>query len=226
MAACKDAVARYPDSARLQYELARAIIAETIETSHRDCEPALALLESSAQSGHAAAAMELSVCHTIGWGLPRNDRRGIEWARMAYELGSPTGMAKLAEAIVFGAHGYRKDVKQGRAILEKLAEAGNVEALNILAFKFPLFTGTRWDTETLLSYVVRLAELGDREAQSMLGRSLLKGMMGAPYDPDLGREMLLRAAEAGDRKAIEELRKLHASLPLPKPSGKSQQPAK
>ncbi len=213
LAACQAAAARYPDAPRFKYQLARAMMADTLANRHTDCRSALALLEAAVDQGHAEAAVRLSRCHAIGFRIPKDLQKRIDFTRRGYDLGSPTAKAHLAIAIAQGAYNYEKDVPLGVSILIELAEAGNTAALFRMYREYRYGEWVEKDPRQSFRYLLAAAERGHRMAEHAVGLFFSKGINGAKYDPERGREFLNRADQRGPVSATRKSGPIFAKPP-------------
>ena len=162
IAACTDAVRRFPAVDRFHYQLGRAQFAvrdyaaalasykKAFELGNTralyalgamyddgtgvDKDPALARFyyEIAAEMKFAPAIVSLGVQNERGLGGPRDLAKARALYQRAADLGDPAAMVNLARCLANGIGG-RKDIPEAKRLLAKAAQAGSKEARDILA---------------------------------------------------------------------------------------------
>jgi TPR repeat protein len=90
--ACTDAISKFPDQARFQYQLARALAMD-------DRWPESAVYATAAADrGYAEGYSLLAWMNAAGLGMPKNPQRAIELWRTGARLGSPNARANLGRS--------------------------------------------------------------------------------------------------------------------------------
>jgi TPR repeat protein len=213
--ACNEAISRHPEVPRFKYQLARALIAGTINGNSTDCSAALELLETAVRQGHAEAAYRRGRCIVWDPGDPGHGAERRAWFRMASDMGSLSAKASLARGMIATSKRYGPEVYQGLAILEELAGTGNIAAMDKLADLYSFGHWLERDRKKSFKYLVLAADRGHLNSEYQLGKMLVEGRGEAPHDPQRGRVYIERASAAGHPYAVGLLRKLNASRPAP-----------
>lgn len=100
-----------------------------------DRREAIRLLTVAAAQGHAYSLGFLSYAYTYGLGVPRDPERALELLLRAAELGDPDAQV-AAPALLFARAPAPEPVRRGRALLERAANEGNVEAMYALGYHY------------------------------------------------------------------------------------------
>lgn len=125
-AACKEALAAYPDEPRFKYQHGRALWALGKHSS------AFQLFESAADQGYPAAIYAVGFYYGLGLGVDRDVHESIRRYRKAAALGHPRAQGLLAYAYVFGTGygyaiegGFEIDYELGFELAQASANRGN-----------------------------------------------------------------------------------------------------
>ncbi len=88
----------------------------------------------AAKGGHVEACYCLGLCWWTGIGCDaKNDQRGIKWFKLAAEGGHPKANFQMYNICLKG-WGVKKDPWRAREYLEAAADAGHIEAMELLEF--------------------------------------------------------------------------------------------
>lgn len=128
--ACLKAVAKYPDSGRLNAYLARAY------NKVGDYENSLAYAKRSSELGYPFGHYFWAIHYVHGDGVEKDPRREFEIMKRAAEAGLPIGIYNIAKGYLYG-DGVSKDVARAERYLERAVELGVPEAF--------LTTGEVWE---------------------------------------------------------------------------------
>lgn len=206
VAACQEAVARYPDTPRFKYQLGRAVLVQhSREVKKWDCKPALPWFEAAATEGHAEAAAAIAHCYGMDWGIEGEAGTAVEWHRKGADLGGATSRATIAIYIGYGSNGYEQDRDQALSILWELAEQGNTKALFRLSDQYRHGFWVKKNPVCARELLRRAAERGDPTSQHLMAKEYLEGRLGTPRDVRKAYEFMALAAQGGHPFARDEL---------------------
>lgn len=150
----------------------------------------VAAVRAAADSGAAAAQMELGWWYQSGRLGSVDLALAEQWYRRAAETGDSAAQVRLAGFYLQVAQPARPD--EARDWLRQAAQAGSAEAQTWLAWMYDTGAGTARDDEEALYWITQAAASGKPEFQARLGYRLLR----ADNDADRARgiEWLERAA--------------------------------
>jgi len=197
IAACTDAVNRFPTTNRFYYQLGRAYFAAqnydaaltnykrafelgsvralfTLGTIYdhgdgmeRDPVRARFYYEIAAQKKFAPAIVNLGVLYETGVGVPQDPARAYELYRQAASLGDARAINKMGELTERGL-GVARNLRGARSLYEKSANMGHPEATVNLARCFANGIGGRKDIPEARKLLVRAAKAGSTQARNIL----------------------------------------------------------
>jgi len=127
-AACSEALEKFPNSPRIKFQLARALIAGG--ESHR----ARKLAEEAVADGFAFANVLLAYLATSGIDEPQDDERAFKLAFLAAEAGLPAAQAEVGVRFIQGT-GIAKNVTEGLSWLERAVNGGSPRAQRVVAIE-------------------------------------------------------------------------------------------
>ena len=157
--------------------------------------------------GDAGALDALGSMLTYGVGTGMN--RCLPLAAACYTAASRASHLgatyNLATALIEGA-GVPKDVQKGLRLLRAADRAGILEARNYLGYCYRVGRGVNRNARRGFQLTLQAARDGVPAAQHDAGMCLLTGT-GVRKDRDAGVTWLSRAAQKGDRRALEFLAK-------------------
>ena len=125
VAACTAAVAQYPNSLRLTYQLGRSLYANS------ELQKASEQFRKAAEQGYAAAQLDLAISYAGGFGVTKDSEQAFLWFRKAADQ----GIAFAQNAVGFeyaNGRGVPKNDEQAVAWFLKAAEQGYAPALSSL----------------------------------------------------------------------------------------------
>ena len=197
IAACTDAVNRFPTTNRFYYQLGRAHFAAqnydaaltnykrafelgsvralfTLGTIYdhgdgmeRDPVRARFYYEIAAQKKFAPAIVSLGVLYQTGVGVPQDPARAYELYRQAASLGDARAINKMGELTEKGL-GVARNLRGARSLYEKSANMGHPEATVNLARCFANGIGGRKDIPEARKLLARAAKAGSTQARNIL----------------------------------------------------------
>lgn len=223
IAACLEAVAAYPEVARLRGQLGRArVLAGRYALGVADYEAAaaaghlvsmwnlgsllvegrgvprdlargVALLEAAAAKGNPGAMNELGRLYLRGTGVPRDRDRAVAWLEQAAAAGHTFAYNNLGTLLLEEGAAAR-----ARELFTASAEAGDIFGYNNLGWLHETGRGVERDLAAALRWYAKAAEAGQPHAFVNLGRLLRKGGPGLPSDPEQAAYWLAAGAERGN----------------------------
>lgn len=197
VAACADAVNRFPTISRFPYQLGRAFFAAqnyddaltnykkafelgsvralfTLGTTYdrgdgveRDPVRARFYYEIAAQRKFAPAVVNLAALYETGTGVTQDPAKAYELYRQAGDLGDARAVNKVGELTEKGL-GVAPSAKAARALYEKSAKMGYPEAIVNLARCFANGIGGRADIPEARKLLARAAKAGSAQARAIL----------------------------------------------------------
>jgi TPR repeat protein len=183
--ACSEALARNPDSPRLNFELGRAYSARGEFSKARD------LFLKAAEANFALAEVDLGSFYFNGLGAPRNDEEAVKWDRLAADQGLAPAESNLGMMYLEGrgvAQDFTLAVKwllaaasqgfapaeyslaglyaSGKGVKPNFAEARRLYGLAANQGYAPAEAGFPWTEEEDQSLDRRYGEAGQRAAST------------------------------------------------------------
>ena len=181
--ACRQANAAKPNTARLEYELARAVGRLVGRVVDADLEE-FTLFQSAAERGYIAAFVGLGDTYAYGEGVPKDLVQAASWYRRAAEAGDGLGMANLGDMYENG-KGVPKDLGQAAFWYRKAADAGVGRVMTYLGDMYENGAGVSKDLGQAVSWYRKAADAGDALGMIFLGQ-----------DYELGRGVVKDLAKA------------------------------
>ena len=166
----------------------------------------MAPLKRASEAGHAAAQA------LYGQILDRSelDEEAIEWYRKSAEQNDPDGQFGLGSMLASG-EGGKRDVVAARKWIERSAEQGHVQAINLLAQSY--INGQLGLTEEersgprALAVLKKAADLDFLPAMDALAQAYATGSYGAVPDPGLSETYAKKAREKRNAKPAQATKK-------------------
>jgi hypothetical protein len=124
--ACSEALAKNPDSPRLNFELGRAYSARGEFSRARD------LFLKAAEANFALAEVDLGSFYANGIGAPRDYEEAVKWDRLAADQGLAPAQSNLG-MMYLGGHGVAQDFAAAAKWLQAAASQGFAPAQYSLA---------------------------------------------------------------------------------------------
>ena len=195
VAACRAAVADFPDVPHLTALLARARAA----AGQRD--EAVVLYRQAAAAGDLRAMVSLALLHETGDGVARDLDAAIRLFEQAAENGSPDAAINLAVAL-FEGRGTERDVPRAIRLLERASAAGSP----IATFNLGVLTerGVADVGIPAMELFLRAAREGEAAGYRAAAVILDEGR-GTEADPIRAADLLLRAVASDDGSSLAEL---------------------
>jgi hypothetical protein len=197
-AACKDAMAQYPDVARFVFEAGR------VATARKDYTGARRLYEQAAAAGYAMAMNNLGGVYEGGDGVPQNYAEAARWYGKAVAAGEPIAMVDLGWLYETG-HGVTRDYAQARRLYEAAAKADVPAGMNNLGLLFMYGKGVARDYAEAKRLFEQGAALGEASAMNGLGAIYNDGH-GVPRNVTVARQWFEKAAALGNPEAKQNLK--------------------
>ncbi len=234
--ACRAAVQRFPDVARFQYELGRALEAQG------GYEEAASLYEKAGQAGHLVALSALGALYEQGHGVARDPAKAAALYEDAAGKGDPLAMNSLGRLYRDGigvpkdhdkavdwflkgaAHGHTfaynnlgymlaQEGQGDRAIVlfRASAEAGDIYGYNNMGYAYENGVGVPRDIQKAISWYEKAAEGGQPNAPINLGMIYSQGRNGVAKDPKKAAQWFAMAARNGSSWGNVHLAEVYAS---------------
>lgn len=156
---------------------------------------ALQLFKSAADQGVAPACLNVSNIYTLGLGLDKNEKLGLQWLIKAAKQGDPTAQALLASRLSKG-DGVDKDVAKSFKLFERAATSGRPVALFNVGVGFLGGIGVDKDVGKAVRYFKEAADQGFLPAKVNLALLYERGE-GVPQDFDQAMTLLQEVADDG-----------------------------
>lgn len=183
---------------------AGAAVVQSFETTI-DCDAA----QRQADSGDAAAYVDLGLCHLRGEGREPDVKTGLAWLRKGVAGGDTDAMVELGNLYFDGADGVAADRRAAMKLYARAAALGDPNAMYNLGVLNEGGGGAPARPRTALSWFLKSAEAGSARGAFAAGEYYLDGY-GARVDVAKGVLMLQRAIEMGSPEAMNSLGHLHA----------------
>lgn len=188
IAACKEAVANFPDEPRFVYQLARARYAQGEYASANE------VFRELAKKDYAIAMVHLGFSFAQGNGLDKDDQKAVEWYQKAADLDNALAFNNLG--VMYGSgRGVPKELKKSVSFYKKAAELGDIVAMSNLGGLYLTGNGVKKDPKLGVRWISRAAELGDRNGYFNLAYSYDNGL-GVAKDREQAAEYMLKALKA------------------------------
>lgn len=163
--ACEAALKLAPGNHRIEYQLARAL-----QAGGEDLPKAFDLYMVAANSGLAAAMLNLGVAYQRGDGVEKDVAEALRWYRRAAEPPNNFRMAKVNIGLLYrDGMGVEKDLTLAAKLFCEAAEAGLPEAMTRCGFAYNQGEGVAEDPEKAVEWYHQAADLGNGTSQRNLG---------------------------------------------------------
>jgi uncharacterized protein len=197
LAACNEAVSKYPDVGRFSYQLGRAYLeAKNDSEAYKQFGRAVSLGSTAALNGVGSLYMN-------GLGVPRDYAEAQRWFEKGAAAGEPTAMYNIG-ALYRDGKGVPQDYAEARRWFEKAAAAGEPTAMEHIGRLYRDAKGVPQDYAEARRWFEKAAAAGDASAMNNIGILYYNGN-GVPQDNAEARRWYEKAAAAGDRLAMENL---------------------
>jgi TPR repeat protein len=187
IAACETALARYPTSLRLQFQLGRVLI----RAKRRD--EGLPYLFAAAEGGYMAAFANIGGTYQFDLG---NYSEALKWYRRGAEKGDVNSETHLAEMYMEG-EGVKKDAKEAMRLYMRSAKDGYALSEYQIAVIYQRGgPGVPKDLDRAIQWHRRAADHGHARAQNALGHLYETGD-GVTKNPGTAVTWYRRSADQG-----------------------------
>lgn len=162
-----------------------------------------------AEHGDSLSQYQLADQYWLGWGVPQDPVKAIEW----YTKAADQGLAD-AQYVLAGIYANGQNVTQNQ--IEALrwytlaAEQGHAEAQNTLGLIYGTGQGVAQDHGASAGWYTLAAQQGHAEAQLMLGTMYVKGW-GVEKDDAAAVKWFAQSAEQGNAEAQKNLAVMYAN---------------
>lgn len=209
IAACNDALARYPDTPRLLYQLARAY------REGKDYARALPLYRRAAEASYTEAQNVMGTLYRDGeGGVAQDHAQAISWYLKAAERGH-TGAQNSLGFMYENGQGTRKDQAQANSWYRKAAEQGYSVAQYNMGIVYANGQGVPKDLAQAAAWYRKAAVQNQADAQNNLGMMYWNGQA-VPKDYALAFVWLSKAAASGQQLAANNLVEMRKKNLVPK----------
>ncbi len=197
--ACRAALARFLDSARILSELGRALV------KARAYDEAFTLLKRAAEDGYAQAEADIGELYEDGLGAKQDYARAMAWYQKAADQNNPDGQNDIG-ALYEHAHGINQDYAQSMAWRRKAADQGYAAALND-SWLYEHGFGVINDYAEAMAWYQKAADQDYPTAARKIGRLFQEGDT-VGKDVAKARAWYRKAADQGDQAAKDALMRL------------------
>lgn len=192
----------------------------------KDAQKAVYWLEKSAAQKDKAAMVYLGYIYGEGKLVKRDFQKAVLWREAAAEIGDSAEKWSLGNAFLYG---FRLPKDQQKALfwITRAAEGGNAEAVEKL-IEIHENLGNAQELEKWNSALSKMqleaAQAGNALAMLAVAEKFMSGKKGLPRRPAQAVFWYKKAADAGNREAMEKLAKMYArGRFLPKNPEKAQE---
>jgi len=162
--------------------------------------PDVTALTRSAEKGDALAQFQLGRAYYRGAGLPKDEKKAVEWMEKAAAQGNTDAITSMG---FFHAQGIGVEESETKAVewFRRGAENGSATCKLNLGLLLRQGKTIQTSSDESLRLMHEAAEAGSVEAQSYLGQLYFMGDRFLKPDPAKAKPHALKAAEAGDPAA-------------------------
>ena len=204
--ACSEALAKNPDSPRLNFELGRAYSARGEFSKARD------LFLKAAEANFALAEVDLGFFCSSGLGAPRDYVEAVKWDRLAADQGLAPAQSNLG-MMYLGGRGVRQDFAEAAKWLQASAAQGFAPAQYSLAALYASGRGVKPNFAEARRLYGLAANQGYAPAEA-----------GFPWTEAGGQALDQRYGEAGQSAASTAGEGLEPAQPTPDKLSSNEQP--
>ena len=169
------------------------------------------LILEAAILGFMPAEYAVGCCFELGQGIALDIKQAIYWLSCAADHGSIAAKANLAYYYNRGI-GCDMDKVKAHQLYEEAAQGGHARVQYIVGCRYLKGEGVAADPRKAQYWLTKAAEQGEADALFNLGVMLLLGEGGITKDFDRGLANIRRAADLGQKNAVEFLAKLDAEV--------------
>ena len=199
---CIDALARYPDSARLQFQLGRAY------NKNNQMDLAAKWYRLAADQGYGQAQSNLGILYQNGQGVPQDYAAAVSWFRKAADQGLAAAQHGLGNMYYEG-QGVPQDYTAAVSWFRKAADQGLAQAQTNLGVMYEKGQGVPQDFKEATRLFRLAADQGLATAQGFLGSAFYNGQ-GVPQNYATAAAWYRKAAESGFPDAQSSLGQMYA----------------
>jgi uncharacterized protein len=149
-----------------------------------------------AKAGDDEAKLALGDAYEQGRDVKASLLEAAKWYHEAALAGNLDAQFKLANIVIVGTKGLKKDVVTAIKLLEGASAKGHAKSQNALALIYQQGTGVPKDEKRALDYFTKAAEQNLPEAENSLALIYLKGV-GVERDVDEAFKYFKRSADKG-----------------------------
>ncbi|MCO5130273.1 MAG: caspase family protein [Xanthobacteraceae bacterium] len=193
VAACSDAVKRFPTTNRFYYQLGRAFFAA------RDHDAALTSYKKAFELGSVRALYALGAIYDHGDGVDRDPERARFYYEIAAQKNFAPAIASLGVLYEHGA-GVTQDPAKAHEFYRRAADLGDARAINKMGELIEKESGVAQNARRARVLYEKSARMGYPDAMVNLARCFANGIGGRKDIPE-ARKLLDRAAKAGSAQA-------------------------
>jgi len=193
IAACSDAVKRFPTTDRFYYQLGRAFFAA------QNYDAALTNYKKAFELGSVRALFTLGTLYDHGEGVDRDPARARFYYEIAAQKKFAPAIASLGLLYETGT-GVTQDAAKAYELYQRAADLGDAGAINKMGELTEKGLGVARNVKSARALYERSAKMGHPEAAVNLARCFANGIGGRKDIPE-ARKLLTRAAKAGSTQA-------------------------
>jgi TPR repeat protein/uncharacterized caspase-like protein/WD40 repeat protein len=202
LVACNEAISKYPDVARFQYQFGRVALAQG------DYARARQFFERAVGAGSLAAIINLGLLFEEGQGVAQDFGEARRWYEKAAAAGNSSAMVNLGRYYEIGV-GVTQDYAAARRWYEKAAGAGDALGMTLLGYLYANGQGVSLDYNEARRWYEKGAAAGDALGMNNIGALYANGS-GVTQDHTEARRWYERAASAGNTLAMRNLAIMYA----------------
>jgi len=170
--------------------------------TEKNLEKAAQLFETAAEKGHLSGKIALGECLVYGKGVPTDPARGVTLLREAAEKADARAYELLGTCYERGL-GVKADPKVAADFYEKAATAGRLRAYANLGVLYIKGSGVPQNPRKAVELFRRGADGKEPICMFFLAQCYDGGGTGVAPNPQIAKQWYVRAAEAGEKRAIE-----------------------
>lgn len=193
IAACGEAVAKFPNVARYKYELGRARLAD------KDVAGAIEMFNQAADASYTRAYYELGYLAERGLGRSQDLVEANRLFKMGAERGDPYAMLAYGRNLTLG-RGVPKSVDEGVKLLNRAVELGHTYAMNTVGAMYYYGQSLPANPKRGVKFYEAALARNDIYAMRNMGIAYLDGK-GVARKPAMAMELFKQASEGGHPSA-------------------------
>jgi TPR repeat protein len=193
LAACGEAVAKFPEVVRYKYELGRAKLAD------KDVAGAIEQFNTAAGAGYTRAYYELGYLAERGLGRPQDLVEANRLFKMGSDRGDPYAMLAYGRNLTLG-RGVPKSVDDGVKLLNRAVELGHTYAMNTVGAMYYYGQNLPANPKRGIKFYEAALARNDIYAMNNMGIAYLEGK-GVARNPATAMELFKKASDGGHPNA-------------------------